>query len=71
MVGDFLQHQRNNPVPNPVSTSSRSKMLIGIPELDWRGENGEAYVVVIEKRFKLQIYIHINTNRCCIILAWI
>jgi len=29
MLGDFLQYQRINPVPNPDPTSSRSKMSTG------------------------------------------
>jgi len=29
MLGDFLQHQRINPVPYPTPTSSRSNMPIG------------------------------------------
>ncbi|XP_070854576.1 uncharacterized protein [Drosophila suzukii] len=41
MLGDFLQHQRNDPVSNSAPTPSRP-MLESELDIKWLGQNGEA-----------------------------
>jgi len=61
MLGDFLQHQRNDPVSNLAPTPSRPVLAYYESELGskWREENGEASVT---KEGSLKLLSNINKN---------